>query len=76
MEEERNKVLVFAENHPYVLLGALIILILIIIMMYIGDCGWNLPGISKKKRKKPLDNEDEMDELIKSIHSKQRSKKC
>lgn len=80
-ETKKNRVLEFAENHPYILLAVISVLVILIIIMFLNSCGYNVPGMGegkgkKKKKKEPLDDEEEMDELIASIHSKQRRKKC
>ncbi len=75
-----NRVLQFAENHPYILLAAVVILVILLIMTYLNGWGWTIRGVmkpcKKKKKNNVLDDEEEMDELIKSIHSKQKKRKC
>lgn len=73
-----NKILEFAEGHPYVLLAVISVLIILVIIMFLGSCGYNIPMVGckkgKKKKKEIIDDEDEIDELITSIHNKQKRK--
>ncbi len=75
-EQQSNKVLTFAESHPYILLAAVVVLILIILVMMFGG---SIPGVShfqaRKRAKERLDDENELDTLIESIHNKQKKKK-
>ena len=72
-DEPKRKIFAYIENHPYVLISVIAVLIIIIGVMY--TTGFKLPTRSDKKKKEPLSSEDEIDELIESIHSKQRKKK-
>ncbi len=72
LESGPNVVLKFAEGHPYVLLAAVIVLIIIVLIMLISPTSMpKLPSLCKRK-KPPLDSEDEVDKLIESIHNKQK----
>lgn len=73
----KNKVFEFAENHPYILLAIISVLVIIVIVMYLNSRGYGIGGMQgfKKKRKEPLNDEEEVDELIDSIHKKQRAKR-
>lgn len=77
MEASSNKILLFAESHPYVLLGGIVLLVFVIILLFLNSQGWlwsNKEGLSKKKKKK-LDidiDDDELDDLIESINEQQR----
>lgn len=77
-----QKITAFAENHPQLLLAVVVVLIIVILFMYLNSCGWDLKVASgcKKKSKKSIsisnDEENELDELIESIHQKQKRKKC
>jgi hypothetical protein len=63
-------ILEFASQHPHALLAINVVLIIIIVvMLYTNWCGRQAP-VGKKKQKL-LENEEEMDELIESIHRKQ-----
>ncbi|SIP86042.1 Hypothetical protein PACV_329 [Pacmanvirus A23] len=81
MEDESkfSKMLGYAEQHPYILLGIVVVLIVVIIVMFLHSRGYGMEnmGGSKKGRKKkePLNDDEEIDELIESIHSKQKKKK-
>lgn len=69
----KNHVLVFAESHPQLLLGAVIGLVIIIVIMILYWRGWF--GGEKMTDRKPRRTRvevDELDELIESIHQKQR----
>jgi len=69
---DKNKVLEFAEGHPYVLLGAIGVLIIVIVVMFMGGRGYGTGGVKKKKA--PENEDEEVDVLIESIHDKQKSK--
>lgn len=74
----KNRILGMAEQHPYVLLAAVIILVIIIIMMYFNFGGLGTKSGMKKERMKKgtsTDGDGELDELIDSIHSKQKKPK-
>ncbi len=71
---KKYKVLEFAEAHPYVLLGTILMLIVIILIICFGNRVPVLSGLCKR-RKESLEDEDEMDKLIESIHNKQKKKK-
>ncbi len=77
-----QKITAFAENHPQLLLAIVVVLVIVILFMYLNSCGWDLKVASgcKKKSKKCAsitnDEENELDELIESIHQKQKRKKC
>lgn len=74
----KSKVLNFAENHCYILLASVIILIFLVLFLYFGS-----PKISgfkggaargaKGKKSGILNSTQEIDDLIESIHSKQRN---
>lgn len=66
------KILEFATSNPHILLAVIAVLSCIIIAMY-----FNVGGrftVTKKKEKKES-TDDEIDDLIESIHDKQKSKK-
>ncbi len=70
---DKYKILEFAEGHPYVLL--VVILILLIFIVATSFSGSNpLTGVCKRKKKNasPVED-DEIEELIESIHSKQKA---
>ena len=74
----KNSVLESAERHPYILLGAVIILLIILLVSHLHQYhGWSfgcLPSSKRRKRSKNLlDNDSEMDELIEQIHAKQKA---
>ena len=69
--ENKNKVVEFAESHPYVLLSAIGILIIIILVMYLKGRGYGVTSI-KKTKKTPETEDEEVDVLIESIHDKQK----
>lgn len=72
-----SKVLGFAEAHPYMLLGACVTLIIMLLITFASCRGWFGGEKNKKKSKSYLeDDDDEMDDLIKSIHMKQKRNKC
>lgn len=73
-EGSKNKILEFAENHPYILLITVLILIILIVIMYLNSRGYSFGGVGKKHKKKDISDDDEIDELIESINKKQRSK--
>jgi hypothetical protein len=74
MDSTKERLLDFAENHSAFLLGAVIVLVLVIIVLIVRNCGWGLSSIGRKRRKKKtLNDDDEMDQLIESIHKKQRA---
>ncbi len=74
--QKGNRVLEFAEAHPYILLAAIVVLILVILIMMFGG---SVPGIShiqaRQRMKERLADESELDALIESIHNKQKKKK-
>lgn len=75
LDNAKNKVLEFAEHHPYALLAIISVLIIIIIVLYMNNRGYMGSAKSKftgKKKKAGAGDEDELDELIESIHSKQK----
>lgn len=75
-EPKKNRVLEFAENHPYILLAVIFVLIILIIVIYFINHRTESSQRRKScKKKDPLDSEEEMDDLIESIHAKQRKKK-
>jgi hypothetical protein len=74
----KHKVLDFAEHHPYVLLAVISVLVIIIIIMYLNSRGYGVMGFQGKrtgrKKKEALNDDEEVDELIASIHKKQKRK--
>jgi uncharacterized membrane protein len=74
MDGDKYKVFEFAENHPHMLLVAVFILTIIVLVMYFGDKIW-CSKLTKRKKKVPLDDDEEIDELIETIHLKQKKKK-
>lgn len=68
-----NKILEFAESHPYILLAIVILLIIAIIYMYINSRAKTEKATARRKKKKPID-EDDLDELVDTIHDKQKRK--
>lgn len=72
----KNKVFEFAESHPYILLAVISVLVIIIIVMYLSSRGYGMGLESlkgkKSKRKEPLNDDEEVDDLIESIHKKQK----
>jgi cell division protein FtsL len=75
---KNNRVFEFAENHPYILLGIILVLVIMVVYMYMQSRGYKVPGTGKAKSKKsstPETEEDELDDLIEAIHDKQRTKK-
>jgi cytochrome c-type biogenesis protein CcmH/NrfG len=79
LEEDKNRILSFAEGHPYVLLASIAILVIVILIMYFNSRGYNVMGLAsgkKSKKKKSSDaDEDTVDELIDDIESKQKDSK-
>lgn len=72
-----NRILEFAGQHPYVLLAVILVLVIMIIVMYLTSRGYGFGSVGKKCRKKKkelLNDEEELDDLIDSIHSKQKKK--
>lgn len=67
----KNKVTEFAEGHPHVLLGAIGVLIIVILVMYLGSRGYSITP-RKKTKKTPETEDEEVDVLIESIHEKQK----
>lgn len=71
-EESKNKILEFAEQHPYVLIAVIAVLFIIILLMYFSP---STLGMKEKLKKGPKNiDEDEMDELINRIHEKQKKR--
>lgn len=72
----KNKLLEFSEQHPYILLATICALIVLVIIMFCGSHGLTISNLTKKIRKrkgvKGVGEEEELDELIESIHSKQK----
>ena len=73
-ETGKNKILLFVEKHPYALITLVIALVVIIIFMYLGISAPSCLSMKKKKIKDQLSDDDEYDELIDSIHEKQKKK--
>jgi hypothetical protein len=71
----KNRVLEFAETHPHLLLAAVGVLCVLLLSMYLYNNGWfgSKQGF-KKKKNEPLDDDEEMDTLIDSIHTAQGKK--
>lgn len=70
----KNKLLQFAEEHPYVLLASTSILIIVILIIFLYSNGFIMERMNHRKSKKTsnmLDDEVEMDDLIISIKNKQ-----
>jgi hypothetical protein len=76
-DAKKYKVIEFAETHPHILIVVIVILIIIIVMLYFNYGCTKLGSLicGRKKKKSIFDNEDEMDDLIDSINSKQKKKK-
>jgi hypothetical protein len=70
----KSKILEYAEAHPYILLTVIVMLVVLILILLFGKS--IVPHIPMcKKKKEPLEGEEEIDELIESIHGKQKPKK-
>lgn len=59
------------EEHPYLAIGAVIVVVAIVIMALVHYMGW----FKKSRVSGPLDNEEEFNGLIDSIHEKQKPRK-
>ncbi len=72
-----GKVLGFAEAHPYMLLGACVVLVIMLLLTFASCRGW-IGGSKNKKKSRDIleDDDDEMNDLIKSIHMKQKRNRC
>lgn len=68
----KNRVLQFAESHPYILLCAVIVLLIIVIIQYLQCAGYIGKRVPKKRSKLKVGGE--IDDLIESIESKQKNK--
>jgi hypothetical protein len=70
-KENKNVVLEFATNHPYLLLAVVVVLVIIIIFL-----AWKAfaPGSSSAEKKPKKISDTELTDLIDSIHEKQRIK--
>lgn len=76
MDSAKIKIFEFAENHPNILLGVISMLVVIIVIMYLNSRGYGvgLGGVcAKKKKKESMNDEEEVDDLIESIHKKQKA---
>ena len=82
----KYRVLEFSENHPYMLLSAVIILVLVIIWMFLRSKGYfggdatgdTKPEVKSKKSKSLDDCEEEkqkVKDLVNEIDSKQKKNK-
>jgi hypothetical protein len=74
-DDQPYKILEFTEKHPYVLLAVIIVLVIMIIGMFIYSRKEKLDAGGKKSCKRADesgDDDDEIDELIKTIHEKQK----
>lgn len=75
-ESKKSKILEFAEAHPYVLLAAIAVLVIVVLVMIFGKkVAPSISSLCGKKKKEPLNEDDEVDELIESIHNKQKKRK-
>ena len=74
MDGEKLKILELAEQHPHILLGACVALVIILIIVFVQSRGW-LDCKKKRSSTAPLDDDEEFDGLIKSINSQQTKKK-
>lgn len=76
-----QRILTFSENHPYILLGTVVILVLAVIIMYLNSRGiiGGSDGFKKSKKKKTNEekdlDEEEIDDLINDINEKQKKNK-
>lgn len=76
MESTQNAVLTFSESHPYVLLGIVAILAILVIFMF---CRQYFSGQPRKGRRAGAscggtdDSDEEIDSLIAAIHNKQNN---
>lgn len=61
------------EEHTYAVLGAVLVVAAILIMAFAHYMGWF--GGKKARSTGPLDNEEEFNSLIESIHEKQKPRK-
>lgn len=58
-------------THAYLFLGALVVLVVIIVIYY--SRGGKIPFVKRRRtRKSKLCDDDEIDDLIESIHNKQK----
>lgn len=69
----KDRILQQAEQHPYILLAAVCILIVVVIVQYLYSCGYIGSESRRAKKKKGKANiGEELDDLIESINEKQR----
>ena len=68
MDGVKESVLNFSENHPHLLLAAVVIMVIILLYTYIWP---TVAGVVIGKKKEPLSDKEEMKDLIDSIHKKQ-----
>jgi putative exporter of polyketide antibiotics len=66
----------FAENHPQVVMGSIITIVIMIILYFLNSYRWfgeTFTSSKKSKKTDPLNDLEEFDQLIDSIHGKQRT---
>ena len=77
-ETIKHRVVAFAEQHPQLLLVGFCALLIILIGFVASTRGWGVSSITKlykTKKTEPCSVDDELDELIDSIHAKQARRK-
>lgn len=72
MESVGLKIDELTSSHSRALLIACVVLVVIVIIMVMQSYGYSVPGMKSKRCKSSLTADDEVDELIESIHSKQK----
>jgi hypothetical protein len=73
----KEKVLDYASEHGKLMFAVVVVLCIVIIAMYLNNCGWDIKvatGCKRKSKKSSLADNDEdlLDRLIESIREKQR----
>jgi hypothetical protein len=71
MDGIKEQVSNLVTGYPLITIGLIIVLIIVVIIMTLSKYGYNIP-VPGRAKKELLSDDSELDELINSIHKKQR----